>query len=78
MLPTGQVLEDDGSSDIEIYTGNKKIYPGIAPEITKVSKTLTVGSTYTLSGKRLNGYPSELLWRRRHASDELSARQNNQ
>ncbi len=56
MLPTGQVLEDDGSSDIEIYTGNKKIYPGIAPEITNVSKTLTVGSTYKLSGKRLNGF----------------------
>jgi hypothetical protein len=56
MLPTGQVLEDDGSSDIEIYTGSKKVYPGIAPEITKVSKTLTAGGTYTLSGKRLNGF----------------------
>ncbi|MGP8102105.1 MAG: hypothetical protein ACLQHL_15320 [Candidatus Cybelea sp.] len=56
MLPTGQVLEDDGSSDVEIYTGNQKTYPGIAPEITKVSKTLTTGSTYPLSGKRLNGF----------------------
>ncbi|MGA2759520.1 MAG: hypothetical protein ABSF08_04250, partial [Candidatus Cybelea sp.] len=56
MLPTGQVLEDDGSNDIEIYTGSKKIYPGIAPQITKVAKSLTAGSTYPLSGKRLNGF----------------------
>jgi hypothetical protein len=56
MLPTGQVLEDDGSTDVEIYTGSKKPMTSIAPEITKVATTLTAGSTYKLSGKRLNGY----------------------
>ena len=56
MLPTGQVLEDDGSGDIEIYTGNQKAFRGIAPVIVKVPKTLTAGSTYKLSGRRLNGF----------------------
>ncbi len=56
MLPTGQVLEDDGSGDIEIYTGNHKTMSGIAPVIAKVPKTLTAGSTYKLSGRRLNGF----------------------
>jgi hypothetical protein len=56
MLPTGQVLEDDGSGDIEIYTGKQKTMTGIAPVIVKVPKTLTAGSTYTLSGRRLNGF----------------------
>ncbi len=31
MLPTGQVLEADGSSDVEIYTGATIPYPGVAP-----------------------------------------------
>jgi hypothetical protein len=56
MLPTGQVLEDDGSGDIEIYTGNQKPFRGIAPVIVKVPNTLTAGSTYKLSGRRLNGF----------------------
>jgi hypothetical protein len=55
MLPTGQVLFDDGSTDIELYTGNQKPMASIAPVIVSVSKTLTAGSTYKLSGRRLNG-----------------------
>jgi hypothetical protein len=56
VLPTGQVLEDDGSTDVEIYTGKQKTMTSIAPVISKVPKTLTAGSTYALSGKRLNGF----------------------
>jgi len=56
VLPTGQVLEDDGSPDFEIYTGNQKPMTSIAPVIVKVPKTLTAGSTYKLSGRRLNGF----------------------
>jgi hypothetical protein len=56
VLPTGQVLEDDGSPDVEIYTGNQKPMTSIAPVIVKVPKTLTAGSTYKLSGRRLNGF----------------------
>jgi hypothetical protein len=56
MLPTGQVLEDDGSNDVEIYTGNQNVDTSIAPTISSVPKTLTAGSTYKLSGRRLNGF----------------------
>ncbi len=56
VLPTGQILEDDGSSDVEIYTGGTRPYSGIAPTITSVPSTLTHGTTYTLQGKRLNGF----------------------
>jgi hypothetical protein len=56
VLPTGQVLEADGSPDVEIYTGNQKPMTSIAPVIVKVPKTLTAGSTYKLSGQRLNGF----------------------
>jgi hypothetical protein len=56
VLPTGQVLEDDGSNDVELYTGGQKPETSIAPTISSVSKTLTAGSTYKLSGRRLNGF----------------------
>jgi hypothetical protein len=56
VLPTGQVLEDDGSGDVEVYTGHQKPMRSIAPVIVKVPKTLTAGSTYKLSGRRLNGF----------------------
>jgi hypothetical protein len=56
VLPTGQVLEDDGSTDVEIYTGKQKPMNSIAPTIVKVPKTLTAGSTYKLTGRRLNGF----------------------
>lgn len=56
LLPTGQVLEDDGSNDVEIYTPSVKTQTSIAPEIMSVSKTLTAGSTYKLTGRRLNGF----------------------
>ncbi len=56
VLPTGQILEDDGSTDVEIYTNNKGPMNSIAPVISSVPTTLTVGSTYTISGKRFNGY----------------------
>ncbi len=56
VLPTGQILATDGSSDVEIYTGGTIPYPGIAPTISSVPSSLTPGSTYTISGKRFNGF----------------------
>jgi hypothetical protein len=56
VLPTGQILETDGSTDVEVYTGGTSPYPGIAPTVSSVSSTLAPGSTYTISGKRFNGY----------------------
>jgi hypothetical protein len=55
MLPTGQVLEDDGSSDIEIYTTGRKVDTRYAPQISSVPSTLTHGMTYKISGRLFNG-----------------------
>ncbi len=56
VLPTGQILETDGSTDVEIYSGGTRPYPGIAPSITSVPSSLSPGTTYTIHGKRFNGY----------------------
>ncbi len=55
MLPTGQILEDDGSSDMEVYTQNKLVMPSYAPQITSVPTSLTHGNTYKIVGRRFNG-----------------------
>jgi hypothetical protein len=54
LLPTGQVLEVDGSTDIEIYTGATG-GASTAPVISKVPKSLTAGNTYKITGHRFNG-----------------------
>jgi hypothetical protein len=55
LLPTGQVLETDFSTDVEIYTPQGKPYAGIAPVITSVPQTLKHGKTYKASGVLFNG-----------------------
>lgn len=55
VLPTGQIMQCDDSSDVEIYTGSTRVYGGIAPEITNVPTTLSPGDTYMITGKRFNG-----------------------
>ena len=55
VLPTGQVLEIDGSTDIEVYTSSRKGGHKYAPHISKVPTTLTHGNTYQISGKGFNG-----------------------
>ncbi len=54
VLPTGQVMETDGSTDIEIYTGHKG-GARFAPVITSVPSSLSAGGTFTLTGTGLNG-----------------------
>ena len=58
LLPTGQVLFDDGSNNLEIYTDKKEQKPlrGTAPIIQSVPTNLTAGSTYTISGRYFNGF----------------------
>jgi hypothetical protein len=56
LLPTGQILETDFSTDVEIYTPSVTAETSIAPSITSVPTTLTHGSTYTIKGLRFNGY----------------------
>ncbi|HEX4013570.1 MAG TPA: hypothetical protein VHX17_06735 [Candidatus Cybelea sp.] len=57
VLPTGQILEDDGSNDVEVYSvkGSNAPAAGAKPQITKVASSLTHGSTYKITGKRFNG-----------------------
>jgi hypothetical protein len=56
VLPNGQVLYNDGSADMEVYTAGGRPNPAWAPSITSLSDTnLNRGSTYNLSGKQLSG-----------------------
>jgi hypothetical protein len=55
MLPTGQVLETDGSTDVEIYTPGGTYNAAWKPTISSVPSTLTRGSTYSISGTQLTG-----------------------
>jgi hypothetical protein len=55
MLPTGQVLQTDGSNDVEIYTPDGTYNSAWKPVITSVPTTLTRGNTYTVSGTQLSG-----------------------
>jgi hypothetical protein len=55
-LPNGQVLFDDGSNQMEVYTAGGTPNPSWKPSITSLSSTtLAPGSTYSLSGQQLAG-----------------------
>src|SRR5580658_8945869 len=55
-LPNGQVLFNDGSNQMEVYTAGGTPNPAWAPSITSLSSTgLVPGGTYSLSGKQLAG-----------------------
>lgn len=55
LLPTGQVLFTDTSSDVEIYTPAGSAKPGWAPTITSCPATLVPNNTYKISGTQFNG-----------------------
>ena len=56
VLPNGQVLYNDGTSQMEVYTAGGTAKPSWAPSIDSVSEnSLARGGTYSLSGKRLAG-----------------------
>jgi hypothetical protein len=55
-LPNGQVLFNDGSGQMEVYTAGGMPKPSWAPSITSLSsRYLTPGRTYHLSGRQLAG-----------------------
>jgi hypothetical protein len=55
-LPNGQVLFNDGSGDMEVYTAGGTPNPSWAPSITSLSsRGLAAGGTYSLSGSQLAG-----------------------
>jgi hypothetical protein len=55
LLPTGQVLFANGSSNIQVYTPTGGPDPMWKPNITAVPTTLIRGRTYTLNGRQING-----------------------
>jgi hypothetical protein len=56
VLPTGQILFTDFSSDVEIYTPTGSPCTGCAPTVTSVASTLTHGSNNNvIRGKQFNG-----------------------
>src|SRR5438034_524460 len=57
LLPTGQVLVTDGSSDVEIYTPSSTApgSPSWRPIVTAFPSTVAPGATYTISGNQFNG-----------------------
>ncbi len=57
-LPTGQILEFDGNTDVELYTPSGGVSPSyalLAPQISLAPSQVSPGGTYTLSGILLNG-----------------------
>jgi hypothetical protein len=55
-LPNGQVLFDDDSNQMEVYTAGGTPNPAWRPSIASLSsRTLAPGGTYSLSGRQLAG-----------------------
>ena len=55
-LPNGQVLEVDGTKDVEIYTpGDRTNAPAWAPLITSTPLVMIPGASYEIRGIRFNG-----------------------
>jgi Kelch motif len=55
LLPNGQVLAANGTSDLEIYTPDGSPDPAWAPRIVDCPKVISAGATYCLQGTQLNG-----------------------
>jgi hypothetical protein len=55
VLPTGQVMATDGSSDVEIYTPTGSPAQGTVPTISKIKTKLVHGQSYKIAGIGFNG-----------------------
>jgi hypothetical protein len=55
LLPTGQAVFSNQSTDVELYTPDGAPDPAWKPQITACPTTVRRGLTYTLSGRQLNG-----------------------
>jgi hypothetical protein len=56
VLPTGEILEADGSKDIQIYTPNDTTHNSSwEPVINSAPSTVSRGQSYTITGIRFNG-----------------------
>lgn len=56
VLPTGQIMMTDTTTDVEIYTpGNRCYDPAWAPVVKRAPKKVSPGQTYKVKGRRFNG-----------------------
>jgi len=55
VLPNGQIMYTDYSTDVEFLTSAGTFDPSWQPTVTSVASSLTPGSTYTISGTQFNG-----------------------
>src|ERR1019366_5690040 len=55
LLPSGQVLYTDGSTDVEIYSPAGTFQNAWRPVITAVPTVLGPGGTFSISGQQFNG-----------------------
>ena len=55
ILPTGQIMFTDFSTNVEVLTPAGTYNPAWAPTISSVSGSLTRGKTYTVYGTQFNG-----------------------
>lgn len=55
LLPTGQVLFSNNSTDVEVYTPDGSPDPAWRPQITNSPASVQPGHTYTIRGRQLNG-----------------------
>jgi len=55
ILPNGQIMYTDFSTDVEFLTSGGTYSPAWQPTITSVNSTLLTGSTYSISGTQFNG-----------------------
>jgi hypothetical protein len=62
LLPTGQVLYVNGTTDVEVYTPDGSPDPAWAPSITSVPSVVRPGHTYTLFGRQLNGLSQAAMY----------------
>jgi Kelch motif len=62
LLPTGQVLFTNGSTDAEVYTPDSAPDPAWKPQITSHPYTVRPGFTYTLRGRQINGLSQACIY----------------
>jgi hypothetical protein len=62
MLPTGQVLFNDGIGKFYVYNAGGSPETGWRPVVTSVPTAVTAGDTYTVSGNQLGGLTQDAAY----------------
>ena len=62
MLPTGQVLFNDGLGKFYVYNAGGSPETGWRPDVTSVPTAVTAGDTYTVSGNQLGGLTQDAAY----------------